>query len=312
MCTRIFDNRFAGARTVGRTLDWEVSDEARLWLVPPGLEREGHCDHPVTWSVRHRNLAMTMWNAGTTEGVNDAGLAAHLLYFATSDFGPRDDRPGLSMVLWAQYLIDTCATVTEALATLDAVQIVQIPIRDQLLGAHLALEDASGDAAIVEFIGGAPVVHHGPEFRVMANDPSFDDQVASLARYAPWGGTEELPGNIVSPQRFARATYYLEHLTEPTNAREAVAGVMSIGRNVSVPFGAPYDDFSVYPTWWASVIDVTSRTYYFQSTLAPNVVWASLSEGPLADTTDVLSCDPTDPALVGDIGAQFAPTPPPY
>lgn len=87
---------------------------------------------------------------------------------------------------------------------------------------------------------------------------------------------------------------------------------MGIARNVSVPFGAPYDDFTVYPTWWASVTDVTNRAYYFQSTLAPNVIWAEIDTPALADSEQVLSIDPTDVRLVGDISSRFVPADSPF
>jgi len=44
VCTRVFDNRFDHVRVVGRTCDSEVSDEARPWRFPRGLERHGGCD----------------------------------------------------------------------------------------------------------------------------------------------------------------------------------------------------------------------------------------------------------------------------
>jgi penicillin V acylase-like amidase (Ntn superfamily) len=43
---------------------------------------------------------------------------------------------------------------------------------------HLAMEDASGDSAIVEHIDGKAVVYHGREFRVMTNDPPYEKQLA--------------------------------------------------------------------------------------------------------------------------------------
>ena len=46
---------------------------------------------------------------------------------------------------------------------------------------HLAMEDASGDSAIVEYIGGKPVVHHGRQYTSMTNDPTYDEQLALLA-----------------------------------------------------------------------------------------------------------------------------------
>ncbi len=46
---------------------------------------------------------------------------------------------------------------------------------------HLALEDAAGDSAIIEHLDGKPVVHHGSQYRVMTNDPPYDEQLRLLA-----------------------------------------------------------------------------------------------------------------------------------
>ena len=45
---------------------------------------------------------------------------------------------------------------------------------------HLAIEDASGDSAVIEFVNGKQVVHHGREYRIMTNDPPYDQQLALL------------------------------------------------------------------------------------------------------------------------------------
>ncbi|MCS7009601.1 MAG: linear amide C-N hydrolase [Chthoniobacterales bacterium] len=39
---------------------------------------------------------------------------------------------------------------------------------------HLALADATGNSAIVEYLGGKPVIYRGREFTVMTNSPPFD------------------------------------------------------------------------------------------------------------------------------------------
>ena len=36
------------------------------------------------------------------------------------------------------------------------------------------MQDRSGDSAIIEYVKGKLVVHQGPEFRVMTNDPDYD------------------------------------------------------------------------------------------------------------------------------------------
>lgn len=312
MCTRIFWNTPQIAKVVGRTCDWETSDEPLLWHFPRGLERNGLVDNAATWTTKYRSLATTFWGAGSSEGINEAGLSAHLLYLASSDFGARDGRPGCGFNLWAQYALDNFATVAEAIAGLEEIQIVQVQVRGRDIGVHLALEDPSGDSAIVEILDGQAVIHHGVETRVMANDPPYNEQLENLSRYKPFGGNETLPGDIISDQRFVRATYYLSHLPEPADELQAVAGVLGIARNVSVPFGAPYDDFVVYPTWWASVTDVTNRGYYFQSTLAPNVIWAEIDSPSLVDSNEVLSLDPTNVELVGDVSSKYQPSNAPF
>ena len=52
---------------------------------------------------------------GTADGVNERGLAAHMLYLQATDFGPRDtSMPAVHAGLWAQYLLDNAANVGEA------------------------------------------------------------------------------------------------------------------------------------------------------------------------------------------------------
>lgn len=47
---------------------------------------------------------------------------------------------------------------------------------------HLALEDSTGDSAILEYINGKLVIHHGRQYQVMTNDPPYDQQLALLAK----------------------------------------------------------------------------------------------------------------------------------
>lgn len=310
MCTRIFWGTNSVAKVVSRTLDWEFSDEPRLWSLPRGLERTGGTgEGTVSWRSSYGSIATSGWHVASTEGMNDAGLAAHLLYFETARWAPADDRPSLAHTLWAQYALDRFATVEEALAGLEDVRVVSVPVLGgQDLGVHLALEDASGDSAIVELIDGETVVHHGPEFAVAANDPSYDEQLRNLRRYRPFGGELSPPGDIVSPDRFVRASYFLHYLPEPADIREAVASAFHLANSVAAPYGAPYDQFGTYPTWWLSATDLTNRTYYFASTRSPSVVWVELDQLDLGDGAPVTSVDPRDPELAGEISALFSPS----
>jgi choloylglycine hydrolase len=313
MCTRIFWNDNDVAQVVARTIDWEFSDQPRMWVLPRGLRRGGDVgDGSATWVSRHGSISMSCWDAGTGECVNEHGLAAHALYLGEADYGADDGRPAVSNILWTQYVVDHFTTVAEALDGLDQIRIVARQAAGNDLPLHLALEDRSGDAAIIEMLDGEPHVHHGREHNVMANDPDYEAQLANASRYNAFGGDLPLPGDIVSTDRFVRAKYFLQHLPAPDNALEAVAGVLGLARNVAIPFGAPDNLFPSYPTWWMSVADLTDGVYYFQSTRSPNVIWLRLDELDLSEGADVLALDPREVTLVGDVRAHLAPAALPF
>ena len=215
MCTRIFWNDNQLAAVVGRTMDWPESTEPVLTVFPRGAERHGGmvghqvavAENPLTWASTYASLVTTIYGVGTADGLNERGLGAHLLFLTATDFGPRDaQKPGLHAGLWAQYLLDSAATVSEALGLLEDVQIVMAEARGTRATVHLALEDAGGDSAIVEYIGGERVVHHGSEFRVMTNDPPYDQQLALLQGldFSHPSSDTPLPGNV-APDRPLRA-----------------------------------------------------------------------------------------------------------
>ena len=145
---------------------------------------------------------------------------------------------------------------------------------------HLAMEDANGDSAIIEYIDGKPVVHHGHEFRVMTNDPAYDEQLALLKGqdFSKPSSELALPGNVNPRDRFQRASYFLAMFPKPKTEREGVAGMFAIARNASVPFGAPYKGFGIYNTEYRTVTDATNRVYFFELTTSPNVIWTDLSK----------------------------------
>lgn len=189
MCTRILWNTNNHAVLAGRTMDWPESTEPVLTVFPRGIERDGGTlagatvvgDNPLLWTSRLGSIVTTVYGAGTADGLNEAGLAAHMLYLDSTDLGPRDpSRPGLQIALWIQYLLDGAHTVQEALDLLDTCQLVPVEMRGFRASVHVALEDASGDSAIVEYIEGQRQVHHDRSYTIMTNEPSYEEQLRLL------------------------------------------------------------------------------------------------------------------------------------
>ncbi len=318
-CTRIFANDKGGSMLVARSMDWATTTEPVLTALPRGLAHDGGRagpatvigDNPLKWTSMYGSVVTTIYGVGSADGVNERGLAAHMLYFPPADYGPRDtSRPGLQAALWAQYALDSSATVNEALANLEKVQVVKIEIekngQTQHATVHLALEDAAGNSAILEVIGGKLVVHHGRQFQVMTNAPAYDEQLKLLSKRDYKNPTMEtqVPGNVNPRDRFQRATYFLSVLTTPKTERAGVAGMFGLIRNVSIPFGAPVNG-STFDTEYRTVSDLTNRRYYFELTTAPNVIWTDLKKLNFEVGAPVMTLHPDNIDLNGDVTGQF-------
>lgn len=127
------------------------------------------------------------------------------------------------------------------------------------------MEDATGDSAIVEHVGGKWQFYHSrSDALVMTNEPPYDEQKAILETFEPWGGNitlpDNLPGTVDSVDRMIRLEYYLQTSPEPKTEAESIAFIRSLIGSTNVPFGAPYGG-GVYPSWWASFLDVSLSVY---------------------------------------------------
>lgn len=283
-CSRILYRGEDGIVITGRNMDWFEDMRTNLWVFPAGMERDGRTgQHSVTWRSQYGSVIASGYDISSTDGMNEAGLAANILWLNESVYPPYDgSKPGMSISLWAQYLLDTCATVEEAVERLRREEFVlisaTIPGTDQVATVHLSLSDATGDSAIIEYIDGKLVIYHDRSHIVMTNSPSYEKQLI-LNEYWKWHGSpENLPGSIQPPDRFARAWYYTTRLPLTNDPQMAIAGVFSVIRNISVPFGvASLDHMNLSHTIWRTVADHREKIYFFESTLTPNIFWVEFA-----------------------------------
>jgi penicillin V acylase-like amidase (Ntn superfamily) len=318
-CSRILSNDNAFAVVVGRSMDWPESTLPTLAVLPAGMVRHGGMagpehvvkENPATWTSKYGSIVTTIYGIGSADGVNEKGLAGHMLYLKATNFGPRDPaKPAVQAGLWLQYLLDQAVDVKEALALLEKVQIVMVSAHGHDANVHLAIEDASGDSAIIEYIDGKQVIHHGKQYRLMTNDPTYAEQLALLAKqdFSNPSSDMPLPGNVKATDRFQRAAYFAAMMPEPKNEREAIASILAITRNVSVPFGAPYAGFGIYNTEYRTAINLKARRYFFELTTSPNVLWADLTQFDLSVGAPAMVLDPDNLELSGDVTQRFAKT----
>ena len=316
-CTRLTYLGPDGNVVTGRSFDWEVSMHTNLWAFPAGVARAGAAGaNSLTWTSKYGSVAAAGYDAGTADGINEKGLVANLLYLGAADYGARDARPGLSVVGWAQYVLDNFSTVAEAVTALQAesFQVVGLTLPGGFrAGLHLSLSDRSGDSAVLEYIKGKLVIHHGRQYQVMTNDPSFDQQLALDTYWREIGGAAMLPGTARPADRFVRTVYYLSLLPQTADPERAVTDVYSVLRNASVPFGVTTPGQpNVAATLWRSVADQKRLVYYFESAESPDIFWVDVTKLDLSKGQPVRFLLVDGKVLSGETSAQFVATAKPY
>ena len=311
-CSRVVYRGPDGAVVVGRTMDWAQSLEVNLWAFPAGLERDGNAGaRSLKWTSKYGSVAATCYDTLVADGMNEKGLVVNVLYLSSSVYPKFDGtRPTVSIGAWAQYVLDTFATVDEAVTVLkdEPFQLGALIMPGGHAGtAHLSISDATGDSAILEYIDGKLVVHHGKQYKVMTNDPPYDQQLALKSYWQEVGGNVMLPGTERPADRFVRASYYLSEALQTPDKMKQIATVFSIVRNVSVPIGAEHaGQPNVAATLWRIVADQKRGVYYFELTDTPNVFWVDLSKLDLSvgQPMRILPVEGA-PVMAGEVSSRF-------
>lgn len=311
-CTRALYLGEDGLVVVGRTMDWLEDLQTNLWIFPRGMARDGATGkNSLTWTSKYGSVVASVYEGGTGDGMNEAGLVVNLLYLAESEYPALDDpRPGLAITAWAQYVLDQFATVDEAVAELarESFRVVPVVAPNGKAGTvHLSISDPSGDSAICEYVGGKLRIHHGREHQVMTNSPIFDEQLALNKYWEEIGGTVMLPGTNRAADRFARASFYIKACTRTSEEREGVASVLSVMRNVSVPRGiSTPGQPNIASTIWRTVADQQHRVYYYEGTASPGLLWVKLDEVDFRPAAGVRKLTLVGhPDLAGDQTSHF-------
>jgi choloylglycine hydrolase len=272
-----------GRVLTGRSMDWKFEIGTNLWALPRGVQRNGLAGSAsLSWTAKYGSVVASGYDVSTTDGMNEAGLVANLLWLVESEYPQHsDDKPGISLALWAQYMLDNFGSVAEAVTALQAdplrVVTAGVPGEQRMATVHLSLSDATGDSAIIEYIAGEQVIHHSRDYRVMTNSPVFEQQLAINEYWKQIGGTVMLPGTSRAADRFVRASFYVDAIPSTDDPLTAAGAVMSVVRNVSAPYGVHVsDEPNISSTRWRTVSDHKSLRYVFESALAPNTFWVDL------------------------------------
>ncbi|MGD0025844.1 MAG: linear amide C-N hydrolase, partial [Xanthobacteraceae bacterium] len=133
-CSLVFVNNNDVAKIAVRTMDLPLHfpEAPRFVVFPRGMEKDattsvlpgvnakvvGLGDNHLKWKAKYGSVAMVAFDMGLTDGLNEQGLAGHLLTLETTAYEPKDDRPELGQSHWLAYVLDNFKTVQEAVDAL--------------------------------------------------------------------------------------------------------------------------------------------------------------------------------------------------
>ncbi|WP_295749290.1 linear amide C-N hydrolase [Undibacterium sp.] len=296
-CTRALYVAKDGTVIVGRSMDWGEDMASNMWVLPRGMKRDGRGGkNTVNWESKYGSLIVTAYDIGTAEGMNEKGLVVNELALVESNYGkPAEGSKLISLSTWPQYVLDNFATVAEAVADLKQ---EKFRVQTVVLGTgrpanmHLVISDASGDSAVFEYVDGKLVIHHGKQYKVVTNSPTYDKQLAIMEYWKDAGGiSKSLPGTSRAADRFVRASFLLDVLpgvVSPTYINgtpeksfkfQAPMAVLSLMRSVGTPLGFANEEQPwVSSTIWRTVSDSSNRVVIFDSALTPATFWVKLDD----------------------------------
>ncbi|MCP1676033.1 penicillin V acylase-like amidase (Ntn superfamily) [Natronocella acetinitrilica] len=157
-------------------------------------------------------------------------------------------------------------------------------------------------------------IWHDRSYQVMTNEPTYDRQLAVLEYWQNVNPREFLPGTVRASDRFVRAHFYINAVTQSADPRIAAASVFSVIRQASVPWGISVADApNLSTTRWRVVADHKDRRYYFESVISPSVFWVDLDNLDFSKGSDVVKLDlgvDMERVMSGEVSAAFEPAAP--
>jgi choloylglycine hydrolase len=98
-CTRLVYHGAGDQVITAQTMDWEADIATNLWIFPRGMVRTGEVGpNSLTWTSKYGSVIASAYDIATTDGINEAGLVANVLWLVESEYPKFDgSKPGLTI-----------------------------------------------------------------------------------------------------------------------------------------------------------------------------------------------------------------------
>lgn len=80
-CTRLVYLGENGQVVTARSMDWKLDVGTNLWVLSRGIARNGEAGpNSAEWTAKYGSVVATGYDVATTDGMNEAGLVANVLW----------------------------------------------------------------------------------------------------------------------------------------------------------------------------------------------------------------------------------------
>lgn len=233
------------------------------------------------------------------DGFNEKGLCMAGLNFPDNAYYYEEAKEGnlnLTPFEFIPYILGECANLEQVREKLKILRLVGLPFSAQVgLGTlHWQISDVSGSLVVEQTKDGLSVYEN--PCGVMANNPTFDRQLARLGAYStldnlPHGadvpkgefslglGGVGLPGDLSSPSRLVRLDFLKRNTIPEKNEEGRVKQVFSLMGAVAMPKGSVLDDGGrEHYTTYTCCMDAASGRYYLSTAESLSIRCADMQE----------------------------------
>jgi penicillin V acylase-like amidase (Ntn superfamily) len=327
-CSGVFVNR-GGKCFIGRTMDWRTG-HTNVVVNERGIKKQAQFlqdrSSPAKWTSKYGSLTFDLqvdlkwyvkvlaWisrintSSAPSCGINERGLYGGSFWIhppPAVQYNAKDGRPSVNDWQMLEYVLDTSATVDEAINNINKVRVSGFKEGDFEVDLHWLFADAGGDCAIIEFVDGRLKAHKNPVIPVITN--SFYEHSREYTRqYKGFGGTEVIPtadGEMTTENRFLfLSSAYKDLGSKASVGYKDIFGLMKQVTQTSVR----HANTSQALTQWTAVYDLKAKKLWWTNRVNDTLKYVdvkkldmlSSKKGRVLDSFSYVS---------GDVTKLFAP-----
>jgi len=281
---------------VGRSMEFATLLNSSVIISPKGGKEKSMIGEKqgLTWTQKYAYIGMDALKNERfiIDGVNEEGLSFGGLWLPETKY-PEVSMEKMDEIINLQdmgrWLLGSFSTVKEAVEGLKKVEIYaqSEAALGQVPTIHIALQDAKGNGAVIEFLDGKMEISENI-VGVLTNSPKFSWQVTNLDNYVnlsslnagsvkldgtvlsqtgQGSGLLGMPGDWTPPSRFIKITLLKNFVKKAPTQKWNANLAIHLLNTVDIPYGGVKEgggkgyDY----TQWIVVKDLDDQTFYWRT-----------------------------------------------